>query len=110
MMESADGAPAATALETSQIGASFAEPGDGELLWGDFFTDNWGAWYFTAPQIYDNRIRWSAERLPAGSYELTYRLAPMQAGKYHILPTHAYLSFYPDVEGRAGGAVLTIRP
>ena len=98
------------ALETSQLGSDPAYAQEGRSPARDWNVSNWGFWYFSRPQIYDNRIRWTAERLPAGTFELSYRLSPVQAGEYHVLPAHAYLSYYPDVEGRSGGAVFKILP
>ncbi len=95
------------ALETSQLGFGTANALDPSP---DSFESNWGSWFFSQPQIYDNHIRWTAERLPAGTFELSYRLAPVQSGEYHVLPAHAYLAYYPDVEGSSAGTTFTILP
>ena len=98
------------ALETSQLGSGSAYMQEAGFPARNRYVSNWGFWYFSQPQVYDNRIRWTAERLPAGTFELSYRLTPVQAGEYHVMPAHAHLSYYPDVEGRSGGAVFKILP
>lgn len=94
------------ALETNLLGSGAAY----ESVSPDGYESNWGSWFFAKPQIYDNRILWSAERLPTGTFELSYRLSPVQAGEYRVLPARAYLSYYPDVEGRSGGMIFNILP
>jgi len=94
------------ALETNLLGSGAAY----EPVSPDGYESNWGSWFFAKPQIYDNRILWSAERLPTGTFELSYRLSPVQAGEYRVLPARAYLSYYPDVEGRSGGMIFNILP
>jgi hypothetical protein len=74
------------------------------------FLDGWGSWYFSSPTIYDDHIRWVAAILPAGTYQLTYRLTPLQAGEYRLIPAHAYQYYFPDEEGSTAGAVFKIVP
>ncbi len=74
------------------------------------FERGWGWWYFDAPQIYDDRIQWTADYLPAGTYELTYTLFPILAGEFHVLPARAFLSFFPDVQGTSAGTLFTLTP
>ncbi|HEX7567355.1 MAG TPA: Ig-like domain-containing protein [Anaerolineaceae bacterium] len=74
------------------------------------FLDGWGGWFFSSPVIYDDHIRWVASTLPAGTYQLTYRLTPLQAGEYRLIPAHAYQFYFPDVEGTTAGAVFKILP
>lgn len=76
----------------------------------DPFGLGWGWWYFNPPQIYSNRIRWVARQIPAGSYELTYRLLPLQVGNYRLIPAHAYQYYFPEVEASSAGGILEIRP
>ena len=72
------------------------------------FVRGWGWWYFNDPQIHDDRIIWTADYLPAGTYELTYTLIPTQAGEFRVLPAHAWQSFFPDVQGTSAGTIFTI--
>jgi uncharacterized protein YfaS (alpha-2-macroglobulin family) len=73
------------------------------------FSNGWAWWYFRAPQIGDEKIEWSADYLPAGTYVLSYTLIPLQAGEYRVLPAHAWQSFFPDVQGTSEGEVFVIQ-
>ncbi len=75
----------------------------------DPFARGWGWWYFNEPQIRDEAITWTADYLPAGTYELTYTLIPTQAGEFRVLPARAWQTFFPDVQGTSGGMVFEIR-
>ncbi len=76
----------------------------------DPFRAGWNWWLFSSPKIYDDHITWMASYLAAGTYELTYRLTPLQAGEFRLLPAHAYETYFPDVEGASAGAVFKIVP
>lgn len=73
------------------------------------FSRGWGWWLFQNPQIYANRIRWVVDFLPAGTYELTYRVTPFLAGEFQLIPAHAYQNYFPEVEGYSAGGVLVIQ-
>ena len=75
----------------------------------DPFAHGWGWWYFNEPQIHDESITWTADYLPAGTYELTYSLIPTQAGEFRVLPARAWQAFFPDVQGTSGGMIFEIR-
>lgn len=94
-----------TRLETSQLGT----PQFSALDPLDISNDGWGWWRFSSPVIYDDHIRWVANYLPAGTYILTYRLQPLQAGEFRVLPARAYAYYFPEVEGRSAGEVFTIK-
>ena len=72
------------------------------------FANGWGWWLFSAPQIGDENIQWSADYIPAGTYILSYTLLPLQAGEYRVLPAHAWQSYFPEVQGASVGEVLKI--
>jgi hypothetical protein len=74
----------------------------------DPFKAGWGWWYFNDPQIFDERIAWSVDYLPAGTYELTYIFIPNQPGEYRVLPTHAWEFYFPEVQGNSAGALIVI--
>jgi len=74
------------------------------------FGEGWGWWYFNRPQIYSDHIQWSADYLPAGTYVLTYTIIPSLAGEYRVLPAHAWLAYFPEVQGTTAGAIFTIKP
>jgi uncharacterized protein YfaS (alpha-2-macroglobulin family) len=97
-----------TRLQTSQLG-EYGEPGP---LYdpSDPFASGWGWWLFSAAKVYDDHIAFTAEYLPAGTYELTYTLVMLQAGEYQVLPARAWLFYFPEVQGTTAGAVFEIRP
>ncbi len=74
------------------------------------FGNGWGGWFFGSPTLYDDHIRWVASTLPAGTYQLTYQLTPLQAGEFRLLPAHAYQFYFPDVQGTSTGAIFKITP
>ncbi len=73
------------------------------------FEQGWGWWLFKDPQVYDDHIRWVVDTLPAGTYELTYRLTPFLAGEFRVIPARAWQYYFPDVEGSSKGGLLNIR-
>jgi uncharacterized protein YfaS (alpha-2-macroglobulin family) len=75
----------------------------------DPFRRGWGWWLFQNPQVYTDRIRWIVDFLPAGTYELVYRVTPFLAGEFQLIPAHAYQIYFPEVEGYSSGGVLTIQ-
>jgi len=72
------------------------------------FARGWGWWYFNESQIRDDRISWTADYLPAGTYDLTYTLIPVQAGEFRVSPAHAWQAFFPDVQGTSAGTIFEI--
>jgi alpha-2-macroglobulin len=74
------------------------------------FSAGWGWWLFQPPQIYDDHIAWAASYLPAGTYALTYNIVMLQAGQYRVLPAHAMLFYFPEVQGNSAGTVFEIKP
>jgi len=97
-----------TNLKTSQLGEG-GEPGP---LYDprDPFASGWGWWMFNAALIYDDHISWTASYLPAGTYDLTYTLTVLQAGEYHLLPAHAWMFYFPEVQGNSAGGMVEIEP
>jgi uncharacterized protein YfaS (alpha-2-macroglobulin family) len=97
-----------TSLKTSQQGVE----GEPPPLFDPArpFAEGWGWWYFHPAQIYDNRIAWSADTLPAGTYELAYTLVILQPGQYNVLPAHAWQFYFPEVQGSSAGARFEIKP
>jgi alpha-2-macroglobulin len=73
------------------------------------YADGWGWWYFDSPRIYRDRIQWTADYLPAGTYVLTYTLIPSLPGEYRVLPAHAWMTFFPEVQGTSAGSLFEIR-
>jgi len=73
------------------------------------FENGWGWWYFNEPQIFDEKILWTADYVPAGTYILTYELIPFQRGDFQVLPSHAWMYFYPEVQGTSAGSLFSIQ-
>jgi alpha-2-macroglobulin len=73
------------------------------------FERGWGWWLFNDPVVQADRVRWVASYLPAGTYELTYRLTPFLAGEFRLIPARAWQYYFPEVEGASAGGILTIR-
>jgi uncharacterized protein YfaS (alpha-2-macroglobulin family) len=96
-------------LKTSQQGQDGTDV-EVEYDADDPFARGWGWWLFNEPQIRDESITWTADYLPAGTYELTYTLIPTQAGQFRVLPAHACQAFFPDVQGTSAGAIFEIMP
>lgn len=97
-----------TQLKTTQLG-EYGEPGP---LYDprDPFGSGWGWWMFSPARVYDDHIAFTAEYLPAGTYELTYTLVILQAGEFQVLPARAWLFYFPEVQGTTAGMVFEIRP
>lgn len=73
------------------------------------FSRGWGWWLFQNPQVSSDRIRWVVDYLPAGTYELTYRVTPFLAGEFQLIPARAYQNYFPEVEGYSSGGILAIQ-
>ena len=72
------------------------------------YANGWGWWLFSSPQIGDEKISWTADYIPAGTYVLSYTLIPLQAGEYRVLPAHAWQSYFPEVQGTSAGEIFKI--
>lgn len=51
----------------------------------------------------------TAEFLPAGTYQYTYYLQTTLPGTFQVPPASAWQEFFPDVFGRSDGIVLEIQ-
>jgi hypothetical protein len=102
-------------LKTTQANISPVEPppederSPAALNLSNPFEQGWGWWLFQDPQITSERIRWVVDYLPAGTYELTYRLTPFLAGEFRLIPARAYQFYFPEVEAASTGGVLVVR-
>ena len=68
----------------------------------------WGWWHFNNIEYRDDRVVFSSEFLPAGTYQYSYTLQTTIPGTYQVLPATARLEFFPDVFGRSDGLLLQI--
>ncbi len=100
-----------TSLKTSQIGEGESDP-MGSTVYDPRrpFAQGWGWWLFNNAQIYDNHISWTADFLPAGTYELTYTLVLLQPGTYRTIPARAWQLYFPDIQANSAGSVFEIKP
>jgi alpha-2-macroglobulin len=74
----------------------------------DPFGAGYCAWLFGQAQIRDQGVTWTAPYLPAGTYQLTYRVVPVTAGEFRVLPAQAYQYYFSDVQGTSSGSIFTI--
>jgi uncharacterized protein YfaS (alpha-2-macroglobulin family) len=98
-----------TSLKTSQQGQGSGMDVTVNYDPEDPYLHGWGWWYFGSPRIYDDHIQWSADYLPAGTYELTYTLIPMHAGQFRVIPAHAWQTYFPEVQGTSAGEIFEIK-
>jgi uncharacterized protein YfaS (alpha-2-macroglobulin family) len=74
------------------------------------YSQGWGWWLFSEPQIFDHKIAWAVDFIPAGTYELSYSFQALQPGEYRILPARAWQLYFPDVQGTSPGQIFIIQP
>ena len=98
-----------TSLKTSQQGQGSGMDVSISFDTADPYGHGWGWWYFDSPRIFDDHIQWSANYLPAGSYELTYTIIPTQAGEFRVLPARAWMTYFPEVQGTSAGEIFEIK-
>lgn len=72
------------------------------------FQEGWGWWYFNPPRIYDGHITWTANTLPAGTYQLTYTLSLTHPGEFQVLPAQAYGIYFPETMAVSAGDKFVI--
>lgn len=92
-------------LKTSQLGEAEQTQ---QYLPEDPYGSGWGWWFFDSPQVFDDHIAWTAEYLPAGTYQLTYTLVAMQPGSFQVIPAQASQMYFPEVQGISEGVVFEI--
>ncbi|MFK7800936.1 MAG: Ig-like domain-containing protein [Anaerolineae bacterium] len=68
----------------------------------------WGWWSFDKISYRDERITFTSNYLPSGTYRYTYTLNAILPGEYQVRPTFGYEEFTPEVNGRAAGKVFTV--
>jgi len=98
-----------TSLKTSQQGQGSGMDVSVNYDAKDPYLRGWGWWLFDSPRIFDDHIQWSANFLPAGSYEITYTIIPMQAGEFRVLPARAWQAYFPEVQGTSAGEIFEIK-
>lgn len=99
-----------TRLLTTQLGLNEAEQTDPEIDPTQPFKEGWDRQRFSQPLIYDDHLIWSAEYLPAGTYELRYIITLLQPGEYQLRPAEAWELYFPEVQGSSAAGLFTILP
>jgi uncharacterized protein YfaS (alpha-2-macroglobulin family) len=74
----------------------------------DYRHGYWGWWHFNNIEYRDDRVVFSSEFLPAGTYQYSYTLQTTIPGTYQVIPATARLEFFPDVFGRSDGFLFQI--
>jgi uncharacterized protein YfaS (alpha-2-macroglobulin family) len=59
--------------------------------------------YFDHKEYHDDKTSFFATYLPAGVYEVAYRVRATVPGKFHRPPASAYQMYVPDVSGHSDG-------
>ncbi len=95
-------------LKTTQQGE--ATPSGSNYSPYDPMGGGWGWWWFNSPKVYDDHVQWVAEYLPAGTYTLTYEFMPAHVGEFQVIPAHAYMIYFPEVEGLSAGDLFRFLP
>jgi hypothetical protein len=99
-------------LKTTQLGEG-GEPQAEQVLSqfdpADPYSAGWGWWNFHPAQLFDDRIAWTADYLPAGTYQLSYTLLAFQPGEYRVLPARAWQFYFPDVQANSTGEVFEVK-
>ena len=75
---------------------------------GEFGRGYWGWWYFDHIQYRDEKVVFLSQFLPAGTYQYSYFLQANIPGTYQVMPATAREDYFPEVFGRAEGAIFTI--
>ena len=65
-------------------------------------------YYFYHKEFRDSSTAFFADFLPAGVYEIMYKVRSTTPGRYHYAPARAYEMYTPDVLGRSDGGWLEI--
>ena len=72
------------------------------------FKNGWGWWYFNTPLVFNDRVTWSANFLPAGTYQLTYSISLTHPGEFQVLPARAWQVYFPEVQAISAGEKFVI--
>jgi uncharacterized protein YfaS (alpha-2-macroglobulin family) len=79
-----------------------------EFQAGAPFDNGWGWWYFNQPVVYDNRVIWAADFVPAGTYQLVYTISLTHPGEYQVLPTRVWQQYFPETQAISAGEVFVV--
>ncbi len=92
------------ALQTTGLGFDpTIRPGEEGTPYG-----YWGWWFFNEVQFEDEKVVFTSNFLPAGSYQYTYYLQAAIPGDFQVMPAVAFEEFFPEVFGRSNGMLFRI--
>ena len=74
----------------------------------DYLFGYWGWWYFNNIEYRDEKVVFSSDFLPAGTYQYTYTLQTAIPGEFQVMPAVGYQEFFPEVFGRSDGMLFEI--
>jgi hypothetical protein len=70
----------------------------------------WPYWYYWGhTEIRDDRVVVFATYLGRGVYEYSYTMRAGLSGQFRALPARAWEMYFPEVFGRSGGTLFTVR-
>ncbi len=99
--------PAGAEANDPNLGSASQSAEDGITRTGDSYYW-WGWWNFDRISYRDERVTFTSNFLPSGTYRYTYTLNAILPGEYQVRPTFGYEEFTPEVNGRAAGAVFKV--
>ena len=79
-----------------------------EFQVGSPFNNGWGWWYFNQPVVYDNRVVWAANFVPAGTYQLVYTISLTHPGEFQVLPARTWQQYFPETQAISAGEIFVI--
>ena len=68
----------------------------------------WNTITFDHQEMRDDRVQWFADRMDAGSYELSYQARATIDGTFAAMPATIEAMYAPDVRGRTDRTIVTI--
>jgi hypothetical protein len=64
---------------------------------------------FDHRELRDEKALFFAQELPAGTYQVRYRLRAAIPGEYRVLPAMASEMYFPEVWGRTSGDLFSVQ-
>lgn len=101
-----DKIPAGTEVLDTRLNTSRQDLAEYQV--GAPFKNGWGWWYFNQPDVYDNRVVWAANYLPAGTYQLVYTISLTHPGEYQVLPARTWQQYFPETQAISAGEVFVV--
>jgi uncharacterized protein YfaS (alpha-2-macroglobulin family) len=77
--------------------------------WSDVNEIGWGWWYFDHIEMRDEKVVFSADYLPAGTYVFTYLVRASTPGEYNVIPPTGQEFYFPEVYGRGAGISFEVK-